>query len=183
MGSKAPAPPSEPVQPSYTQPNFSMPKMPQIDFGQAQRDLEAQRAEQERQQGINSMSELYDAKFAAANEATAQVNQQIADELSYAKLRGLDYTVPDKEAKLSRINKVFAALWSAEQENQLGQLVKQWGPGDYIWDSGIAREEGQATSIVSGGQSAGKKVPGPKTTARPEIDDEEKLGGTTTMLG
>ena len=178
---------TKPKAPEYPKPDykkspgfsFKMPEMPSLADQQAQ--IEAQMAEQERLAGLASMNELYNAKFEAANKATAAVNQQIADEASHAKLRGLDFRSPTEEEKLQRINKVFSTYWSETQETQLNDLVGQWGAGKNIWDSGIQRIAGEdSASIVSGGEKAGEKV---KTTKPVEVDDEEKLGGVASMLG
>jgi hypothetical protein len=178
----------EPTQPNYqSQPEFGGFEGMGIDFEAQQADfdkrLAEQRAEAERQAGLSEMNSAYGLKFDAANKATAEVNQQIADESSHARLRGLDYTVPEGDAKLERINNVFSNYWSESQESQLSGLTGKWGDGNNVWDSGIKRGAGSAESIVSGGTKAGGKVSAPAVAPTSIVKDEDKLGGTTSILG
>lgn len=168
----------------------------QAQEAQAQADYEAtiaaneaaEKAAQEaaeREAGENRVKQLYASKFAAANQATDLVNQQIEQELGYANTGGADYTITE-EQKAERINNAFANYWSEEQESELAGLEETWGSAGNRWTSGIVRgvESGDGASDSGEGAQAGSPVaPGAVFSIGEDEEEDGLLGGTSLALG
>ena len=159
--SPPPMPPPEPapapVAMSFEMPDFSAMYASQENDYNAK--LAAQQAEAEKKAGLSQVSDLYSSKFDAANQATNDVNTQIADELAHAKTVGMDYTVNDAD-KQARINNAFANYWTQGQEDQLHGLVSKYGDAGYTWDLPI---------------QIGTATPGSKTDKTPEVPAGKKV--------
>jgi len=140
--------------------------------------LAQQKADAEKEAGIAQVRDLYSRKFDAAEKATAEVNQQIADEMGHAKVVGLDYTVDDA-TKQKRINDVFASYWGEGDDSTLTGLIGQWGDAGYTWDLPIKRGEAKKPTEKTEGAKAGEKVKqkGPKA-----LTAEDPLA-TASVLG
>ena len=128
-----------------------------------------QKADAELSDAKYQIQSLYASKFDAADQATAEVNQQILDEQGHAKLMGLDYSVDDA-TKQQRINDLFANYWGESDDTTLSGLIEKYGDQGYTWDLPITRGTATAKTVKdkTTGDTAGKKVKAkgsPTTTA------------------
>ena len=147
---------------------------------EADRKMREQQAEAERQAGLSQVKSLYSSKFDAAEKATAEVNQMIADEMGHASLVGLDYNV-DAATKQQRINDVFANYWGEADDTNLNELVGKWGDAGYKWDLPITR--GTATKSIDKDKTPGAKA-GDKVAAKgPRPVTSEDALGSAAVLG
>ena len=137
-----------------------------------------QQAEAERRAALAQISDLYSRKFDAAEKATADINQQIADEMGHAQVVGLDYNIDDV-TKQSRINNLFATYWGEGDDSTLTALTGQWGDAGYKWDLPIVRG--------TPAEKPGEKTPGDKAGAAvkakaPKLKAEEDPLGSAAKL-
>ena len=181
--------------PEFAMPEFAMPEMPdqsqalaqqQSQFEtqmQQQKEAAAQaEAERRRIEGTNKRDALYSQYMDAAGTATDFINQQINDEMSNARLLGIDYQMDD-EMKSQRIGDYFASIWGEGQQSQLEALMGQWGnPSGF---DGFTISRGDAGK-VKGGQAGEQQISagkGQKPKLLIEEDEEQLLGGAGTILG
>jgi hypothetical protein len=98
---------------AFEMPDFSS-MYQQTDYAEIQAQ---QQAEAERRSALSQISDLYSRKFDAAEKATADINQQIADEMGHAQVVGLDYSIDDatkqQPLKFAANNSNVAALQPA----------------------------------------------------------------------
>ena len=144
--------------------------------------------QQEEAQARTDMNSMFSTKLDAANQATATVENDIAQEMAHAKVNSLDYSITP-EQKQERINNTFAGLWSEGQDTQLQSLVDKYDKkGEFSWTLPVVRGDNPvtATETPAEGPSAGSKVAkGKKTgTVLTTLPDDITLGSSSkTVLG
>ncbi|MGD9156932.1 MAG: hypothetical protein PVG39_00870 [Desulfobacteraceae bacterium] len=159
-------------------------EIPAISLPDYEAIYQKQQEEAERRMGIEELNSLYSLKYDSADKAVQDVNAQIAEEASHAATRGLDYSVSEAE-KMNRINNLFASYWSADQESSLQKLITTWGEQGQVWDSGIMRGEGTASSgaAPTAEKPAGQTVSSRRSGTTVLTDEKEALGGKTVLGG
>lgn len=160
----------------FEMPDFSSLYQP-VDYTEV---FAKQKADAEKAAGLAQVTDLYSKKFDAAEKATADVTQQIADEMGHAKVVGLDYTIDDA-TKQKRINDVFANYWGEGDESALSGLVGQWGDAGYAWDLPIVR--GDATKGTTTDKTAGDKVGKKVKSKGAKLSTAEDPLATAPILG
>lgn len=138
-----------------------------------------QQEEAKRNSALAQISDLYSRKFDAAEKATTDINQQIADEMGHAQVVGLDYSIDDA-TKQKRINDLFATYWGEGDDATLNALTGQWGDAGYKWDLPIVRG--------TPSEKPGEKTPGDKAgeavkAKAPKLKPEEDPLGSAAKLG
>jgi hypothetical protein len=156
----------------------------QLAEAQAQAAAEAQKQQEAllRERGESDRDQLYSGYMDAANSATDNVNSEIADESSNARLLGVEYDITDDQ-KQQRIGDHFATLWGEGQQSQLEGLMDKWGKPKGFEGFSVARGDGSKYEGKKKGekksvsQSKGVK---PKTILDEE-DDADMLGGSSIL--
>jgi len=156
----------------------------QLAQAQAQAAAEAQEQQEAllRERGESDRDQLYSGYMDAANSATDNVNSEIADESSNARLLGVEYDITDDQ-KQQRIGDYFATLWGEGQQSQLEGLMDKWGKPKGFEGFSVARGDGSKYEGKKKGekksvsQSKGVK---PKTILDEE-DDADMLGGSSIL--
>lgn len=168
----------------FAMPEFAMPAIPDYAAMQAEAQAKA-----EAKQASQKVDDLYRSKFSAAHSAIDKVDAQLAEEMSYAKVGGADYSYTPEQRK-ERINNVFATLWGEEDESRLSSLEKQYGSGSNKWTLDIVRgvDKGTEGALDKDAKSAGSAVDPTKVLSRllgggATEEDDEKLGGVLGTIG
>lgn len=169
--------------PNYVEPamdfsgmGFEMPEMP--DYAAI---MEEQNAEAEKAAKIAEMDNFWAMKYDAANQAVSDINTQLTNEASQAKLYGLDYAI-DEMDRSSRINNKFAEIWSEENESALQKLITDYGTTK-TWTSGIVRGTPETKTDPTTSKEAGGKVNSPKPRGSRGQEDEDALSKKDLLGG
>ena len=151
---------------------------------QAQAAAEAQKQQEAllRERGESDRDQLYSGYMDAANSATDNVNSEIADESSNARLLGVEYDITDDQ-KQQRIGDYFATLWGEGQQSQLEGLMDKWGKPKGFEGFSVARGDG---SKYEGKKKGEKKSVSQSKGVKPKIildeeDDADMLGGSSIL--
>lgn len=150
-------------------------------YQQQQADLAQAEAERRRIEGENRRDSLYSNYLDAAGTATDYINQQVTQELSNARLLGIDYDITD-EQKGARISDYFASIWGEGQQSQLEALMGEWGNPEGFTEWSVVRGDAENIKPEEGEETAVGGGKGQKPTVLAD-DEEEGLGGTTVSLG
>jgi len=164
-------------------------------MAQQQASYEQQMAEQRRimqeqeqarlqAEGLAARDSAYSAYLDTAGAATDFVTGEITREKANADLLGIDYNIDD-EVKTSRINDYFATMWGEGDQRQLDQLISQWGKPSGFGGFTVVRGAGGS---YQGGAPAKEETVAVSEGSRQtlltgEEDDEDRLGGGTSVLG
>jgi len=156
----------------------------QLAEAQAQAAAEAQKQQEAllRERGESDRDQLYSGYMDAANSATDNVNSEIADESSNARLLGVEYDITDDQ-KQQRIGDYFATLWGEGQQSQLEGLMDKWGEPEGFEGFSVARGDG---SKYEGKKKGEKKSVSQSKGVKPKIildeeDDADMLGGSSIL--
>lgn len=156
----------------------------QLAQAQAQAAAEAQKQQEAllRERGESDRDQLYSGYMDAANSATDNVNSEIADESSNARLLGVEYDITDDQ-KQQRIGDYFATLWGEGQQSQLEGLMDKWGKPKGFEGFSVARGDG---SKYEGKKKGEKKSVSQSKGVKPKIildeeDDADMLGGSSIL--
>jgi len=156
----------------------------QLAEAQAQAAAEAQKQQEAllRERGESDRDQLYSGYMDAANSATDNVNSEIADESSNARLLGVEYDITDDQ-KQQRIGDHFATLWGEGQQSQLEGLMDKWGKPKGFEGFSVARGDG---SKYEGKKKGEKKSVSQSKGVKPKIildeeDDADMLGGSSIL--
>ena len=156
----------------------------QLAEAQAQAAAEAQEQQEAllRERGESDRDQLYSGYMDAANSATDNVNSEIADESSNARLLGVEYDITDDQ-KQQRIGDYFATLWGEGQQSQLKGLMDKWGEPEGFEGFSVARGDG---SKYEGKKKGEKKSVSQSKGVKPKIildeeDDADMLGGSSIL--
>jgi len=156
----------------------------QLAQAQAQAAAEAQEQQEAllRERGESDRDQLYSGYMDAANSATDNVNSEIADESSNARLLGVEYDITDDQ-KQQRIGDYFATLWGEGQQSQLEGLMDKWGKPKGFEGFSVARGDG---SKYEGKKKGEKKSVSQSKGVKPKIildeeDDADMLGGSSIL--
>jgi len=156
----------------------------QLAEAQAQAAAEAQEQQEAllRERGESDRDQLYSGYMDAANSATDNVNSEIADESSNARLLGVEYDITDDQ-KQQRIGDYFATLWGEGQQSQLEGLMDKWGKPKGFEGFSVARGDG---SKYEGKKKGEKKSVSQSKGVKPKIildeeDDADMLGGSSIL--
>jgi len=156
----------------------------QLAQAQAQAAAEAQEQQEAllRERGESDRDQLYSGYMDAANSATDNVNSEIADESSNARLLGVEYDITDDQ-KQQRIGDHFATLWGEGQQSQLEGLMDKWGEPEGFEGFSVARGDG---SKYEGKKKGEKKSVSQSKGVKPKIildeeDDADMLGGSSIL--
>jgi len=156
----------------------------QLAEAQAQAAAEAQKQQEAllRERGESDRDQLYSGYMDAANSATDNVNSEIADESSNARLLGVEYDITDDQ-KQQRIGDYFATLWGEGQQSQLEGLMDKWGKPKGFEGFSVARGDG---SKYEGKKKGEKKSVSQSKGVKPKIildeeDDADMLGGSSIL--
>jgi hypothetical protein len=151
---------------------------------QAQAAAEAQKQQEAllRERGESDRDQLYSGYMDAANSATDNVNSEIADESSNARLLGVEYDITDDQ-KQQRIGDYFATLWGEGQQSQLEGLMDKWGKPKGFEGFSVARGDG---SKYEGKKKGEKKSVSQSKGVKPKIildeeDNADMLGGSSIL--
>jgi hypothetical protein len=146
-----------------------------------QQAIADQLAQQERMAGISSRDQLYGEYLDAAESATNYVNAEIERERQNAALLGIEYSMTDEQKK-ERIDNYFASIWGEGSQAQLQGLFDRWGAPQGFSGWTVARGANPETEIKPEG-GLGQTI-STSTGIRPkQTQDEDSLGGTSTLLG
>jgi len=160
---------------SFEMPDFSS-MYQQTDYAAV---MAAQQEEARRQAALSQISDLYSRKFDAAEKATAEINQQVADEMGHAQVVGLDYSIDDA-TKQARINNLFANYWGEGDDSTLTSLTSQWGDNGYTWDLPVKRGTPETTKDE---KTESKKAGGKVKTKGAKVNEAEDPLGSAAVLG
>ena len=156
----------------------------QLAQAQSQAAAEAQKQQEAllRERGESDRDQLYSGYMDAANSATDNVNSEIADESSNARLLGVEYDITDDQ-KQQRIGDYFATLWGEGQQSQLEGLMDKWGKPKGFEGFSVARGDG---SKYEGKKKGEKKSVSQSKGVKPKIildeeDDADMLGGSSIL--
>ena len=159
---------------------FAPPEMP---AGPTPEELEQQRLEKEREEGIANRDTLYGEYLDAANTATDYIDRLIEKERSNAQLLGIDYNLTP-EQRSQRINDYFANIWDESKQTELETLFEKWGNPEGFTDwqvtRGTATEPGEPKEDEITSVTSPASAPAPPTLLG---TDEEDLLGTKSLLG
>jgi hypothetical protein len=156
----------------------------QLAEAQAQAAAEAKKQQEAllRERGESDRDQLYSGYMDAANSAADNVNSEIADESSNARLLGVEYDITDDQ-KQQRIGDYFATLWGEGQQSQLEGLMDKWGKPKGFEGFSVARGDG---SKYEGKKKGEKKSVSQSKGVKPKIildeeDDADMLGGSSIL--
>ena len=180
--------PFDPGTPSSSSPSFEMPSFDFPDFSEQLASLEQARlqaaVEARRQSNYSTIDQLWSDRGAAVSSAIGEVDKRIGLESDRARLVGLDFSITD-EQRTSRIENLFAELFSQEQEDQLGALVGEFGDPSQSNKQRLAIETGgrpyEGTFLVNRGtitgadSTSGGEGPGSGPAAGGAVDQRGRL--------
>lgn len=149
-----------------------------------QKRLNEEYAEKQRRAtGTAQLDELFSTKLSAAQQAQAEVDKQITDEIAHASVRGLDYAVTP-EQKTARINNLFGSYWSEGQESELTQYASEFGTNKHVWTLPIVRGEAAGgTGALPPEVKVGGKVQRGGSGSTVLTEDEEDKTASTILGG
>jgi len=101
------------------------------------------RRDQERASGYGEIDNLYMSRLEAEETAMETVDQELINEESNARLRGVEFAVTEEQRE-ARIQKRFEEFWGKEYEQRLGSLIQTWGRPEMKDEERLAVEQGQA---------------------------------------
>jgi hypothetical protein len=180
---------SQASQPAFQMPVFEMPQFDSSSSQQSQADfqakLDAQAAENAKNQAISQMNDLYANRMNAANAAVDFIHSTIAQEKSDAALMGVDYNITEEDTA-NRINNYFASIWGEGDESSLSQLMGEYGAPKGHTEFTVLRGDASGVGVGTEGKtttvSSSKGMAPKKKTMITGV--EEGLGGSgQTVLG
>jgi molybdopterin converting factor small subunit len=141
-------------------------------------------ADAERAQAMSDIDSLFGSKLDAAERSATEINGEVAIEQDNALMHGLDYSLSEED-KIARVNNRFAEYWSEGDESTLGNLLGQYSPQGYTWDSPVMRgtADGSTNKKAPPEKKVGGRVRSTKSGSSSTVLTEDELGGNTTALG